>query len=50
MTETESCNEHECDACGALFPFGRQSNGTRSVIESLITNLHYQLHITENGN
>ena len=39
----------EISACGALFPFGRGSSGSKSIIEYLHSNHNYQTRITADG-
>ena len=37
------------DSCGAMFPFGRGSDGSKSVIDYLHSTLNYQTRITDAG-
>jgi len=39
----------EISACGRLFPFRRGSEGSKSIIEYLHSNLNYQTRITADG-
>ena len=37
------------DACGEMFPFGLDSSGSRSIIETLYNNHNYRTQITDTG-
>ena len=37
------------DACGEMFPFGLDSVGSRSIIETLYNNHNYRTQITDTG-
>ena len=49
LSQKEVCIEKECDECGKLFPFGLNSNESKSVIENLVTHHDYNVALSETG-